>query len=72
MPLPTGTYAHFKTSEGDITCRLFEQDAPNTVKNFTDLAAGKREGPDPRTRYQSNAPLYNRTTCHRVLPDLTL
>ena len=42
MALAPGTYALFKTSEGDIRIRLFESDAPVTVKNFLDLAEGAR------------------------------
>ena len=34
MPLAPGTYAVFQTSEGKITVRLFETEAPITVKNF--------------------------------------
>ena len=41
MARPPGTYAVFDTSQGTIVCRLFEKDAPTTVKNFTDLAEGK-------------------------------
>ena len=42
MTLPTGLYAHFKTSEGAFTVRLFEEEAPNTVANFVGLAEGRR------------------------------
>src|SRR5947209_1450301 len=41
MARQPGTYAVFNTSEGTIVCRLFEKEAPVTVKNFTDLAEGK-------------------------------
>ena len=43
MTRQPGLYAIFETSEGNITCRLFEKDAPKTVANFTELAEGKRE-----------------------------
>ena len=30
--------AHFTTSEGNFTVRLFDEDVPNTVANFVGLA----------------------------------
>jgi peptidyl-prolyl cis-trans isomerase A (cyclophilin A) len=39
MSLAAGTYAVFTTTEGKITVRLFESDAPITVKNFIELAS---------------------------------
>jgi peptidyl-prolyl cis-trans isomerase A (cyclophilin A) len=68
MARPSGTYAHFKTSEGEIVCRLFEKEAPITTKNFIELAEGKREWTDPRTRKKSNERLYDGTIFHRVIP----
>ena len=38
-------YAHFTTSEGNFTTRLFDEEAPKTVANFTGLAEGT-EGMD--------------------------
>ena len=43
MALAAGTYAVFTTSEGKITVRLFEAEAPITVKNFIELAEGSKE-----------------------------
>ena len=43
MAQAPGTYATFNTSEGKIVTRLFESDAPITVKNFIELAEGKKE-----------------------------
>ena len=69
MARQPGTYATFDTSEGTIIVRLFESDAPDTVKNFIDLAEGSREWTHPTTRAKSNTPLYNGTIFHRVIPD---
>ena len=69
MPRQPGLYATFDTTEGTIVCRLFEQDAPVTVKNFTELAEGSREWTHPHTRAKSKTPLYNGTVFHRVIPD---
>jgi peptidyl-prolyl cis-trans isomerase A (cyclophilin A) len=72
MARTPGTYAVFKTTEGDIVCRLFEKDAPKTVANFTELAEGKREWTHPNTRAKSKNPLYNGTIFHRVIPDFMI
>jgi len=72
MPRQPGVYATLDTSEGIIVCRLFEQDAPLTVKNFIELAEGAREWTDPRTRSKSKAPLYHGTIFHRVIPDFMI
>ena len=45
--------ATMKTSKGTINLELFDEDAPNTVKNFSDLAA---KG------------YYNGLNFHRVIP----
>ncbi|HEY0564990.1 MAG TPA: peptidylprolyl isomerase [Terriglobales bacterium] len=68
MARQPGTYAHFKTSQGEIVCRLFEDVAPITTKNFIELAEGTREWTDPRTRQKSNARFYDGTIFHRVIP----
>jgi len=69
MPRTPGVYVTFDTSEGTIVARLFEQEAPITVKNFIELAEGSREWTHPTTRAKSNTPLYNGTIFHRVIPD---
>ena len=72
MPQAPGTYAVFNTSEGKITVRLFESDAPITVKNFIDLAEGSKEWTNPNTRAKSNDKLYDGTIFHRVIPDFMI
>ena len=69
MSLAAGTYAVFNTTEGKITVRLFEADAPITVKNFIELAEGSREWVHPITREKSKNKLYDGTIFHRVIPD---
>ncbi len=49
--------ATMKTSEGDITIKLFDEDAPNTVANFTKLAG---DG------------FYDGLTFHRIIPDFMI
>lgn len=72
MSRPSGTYAVFNTTEGQIVCRLFEKDAPKTVANFVDLAEGKREWTHPITRAKSSDKLYDGTIFHRVIPDFMI
>lgn len=49
--------AEIVTLKGTMTVEFFEKDAPNTVKNFTDLA---KKG------------FYNGLTFHRVIPDFVV
>jgi peptidyl-prolyl cis-trans isomerase A (cyclophilin A) len=67
-----GTYALFKTSEGTIVCRLHEKEAPITVKNFTDLAEGKREWKDSVSGKGGPGALYSGTIFHRVIPNFMI
>jgi peptidyl-prolyl cis-trans isomerase A (cyclophilin A) len=72
MALTTGTYAIFNTTQGKITVQLFEADAPVTVKNFIELAEGKREWVHPGTREKSMNKLFDGTIFHRVIPDFMI
>jgi peptidyl-prolyl cis-trans isomerase A (cyclophilin A) len=60
-------YAHFTTSEGNFTARLFDAEAPNTVANFVGLAEGTKEWTDPRSGRKVKEPYYNGTVFHRVI-----
>ena len=62
-------HARLTTSKGTIDIVLYEQQAPNTVANFVGLATGSKTYVDPRTGQQSNAPYYNGTMFHRVIPN---
>ncbi|GAA2827980.1 peptidylprolyl isomerase [Kitasatospora sp. CM 4170] len=61
-------YAVLKTNRGDITLRLFEFQAPKTVRNFVELAEGRREWTHPGTGEPSTDRLYDGTLFHRVIP----
>jgi peptidyl-prolyl cis-trans isomerase A (cyclophilin A) len=64
-----GLYLTFETSMGDIHCRLFENEAPLTVKTIVGLATGKLPYIDPKTKKQvSGKPFYDGLTFHRVIP----
>ena len=51
------TRAIMETEKGTITLDLFDQDAPNTVQNFVDLA---------------NKGFYDGLTFHRVIPNFMI
>jgi cyclophilin family peptidyl-prolyl cis-trans isomerase len=60
-----GLYAHFVTTEGNFTVKLFDQDAPKTVANFVGLAEGTI---DPATGKPGNSkPFYDGLIFHRVI-----
>jgi peptidyl-prolyl cis-trans isomerase A (cyclophilin A) len=60
-------YAHFTTSEGNFSARLFDAETPNTVANFTGLADGSKEWTDPRSGRKVKQPYFNGTIFHRVI-----
>jgi len=61
-------YATFDTTAGKIGVKLLPGEAPKAVKNFVELAEGKKEWTDPRTGQKVKAPLYDNTLFHRVIP----
>ncbi len=64
--------ATIHTSLGDIQLELFPNHAPVTVKNFTDLATGRREWTNPATGATSTDPLYDGVIFHRVIPNFMI
>jgi peptidyl-prolyl cis-trans isomerase A (cyclophilin A) len=59
--------AHFTTSEGNFTVKLFDELAPNTVANFVGLAEGTKEWIDPQSGQKVKRPCYNGLIFHRVI-----
>ena len=51
-----------------MTLKLYEKESPVTVKNFLDLALGRKAWTDPKTHQRVHRPLYNGLTFHRVIP----
>lgn len=72
LSLPPGLYATFKTSLGNITCELYPDMAPNTVKNFVGLATGQIPWTNPVSGNLQNKPLYTNTIFHRVIPNFMI
>lgn len=66
--LEKGTYVRIKTTLGDILCRLFADKAPKTVANFVELATGKKEYLDPKTKEKKTGNFYDGIIFHRVIP----
>jgi peptidyl-prolyl cis-trans isomerase A (cyclophilin A) len=60
-------YATLKTNRGDIVVQLFPEHAPETVRNFVDLAEGTREWTDPNTGSPSHERFYDGLIFHRVI-----
>lgn len=67
MALGPGTYAHFSTTEGSFIVRLFAEQAPLTVGNFTGLAEGTKAWTDPRSNTKVTRPFYDGLIFHRVI-----
>ncbi len=70
---PAGLYAHMQVAQGTTTLgtfviKLHETEAPVTVRNFVDLALGRKLWKDPKTGARVRRPLYNGLTFHRVIP----
>jgi peptidyl-prolyl cis-trans isomerase A (cyclophilin A) len=63
----TTATAILHTTSGDIRINLFGDEAPKTVRNFTELAMGSREWTHPASRQKTSQPLYDGTIFHRVI-----
>lgn len=72
MTRKPGTYAVFETTQGDVVCRLYEKEAPNTVANFVGLVEGTKESADPKTGQKSKRPFYDGLVFHRVIPEFMI
>jgi peptidyl-prolyl cis-trans isomerase A (cyclophilin A) len=63
-----GLYATLVTTMGVIRFRMFENETPQTVRNFVDLCLGRKQWRDPDTHQLTRRPLIPGTTFHRVIP----
>ena len=61
-----------KTSLGDIFVELFSDEAPETVKNFLELAEGKKEFTDPRSGGKVKGNFYDGLIFHRVIENFMI
>jgi peptidyl-prolyl cis-trans isomerase A (cyclophilin A) len=65
-------HAHFTTSEGNFTIKLFEEEAPNTVANFVGLVEGTKEWTDPKSGQKVKRPYYDGLIFHRVISNFMI
>ncbi len=66
VPSEPGLYAIFDTSMGRIVAKLYEDKAPNTVKNFVALATGTKATLDKKG-VLTKRHYYDGLTFHRVI-----
>jgi len=66
------TTATFKTTEGSFKVKLYDDKAPKTVANFTELAEGKKEWKDPKAGTKVTKPFYDGTIFHRVIENFMI
>ena len=76
-PRPDGLYVTLQLSHGgkpvgQIVGRLYEKESPVTVRNFVDLAMGKKMWLNPKLGKRVMTPFYTGLTFHRVLPDFMI
>ena len=64
--------ATFVTNQGSFAVRLMPEHAPDTVRNFVDLATGSKEWTDPRDGQPKTEALYPGTIFHRVIDGLMI
>ncbi len=64
-----GLHMNFYTNLGTIHCKLYENEAPLTVRTVVGLATGRKSYIDPATKKMvSGKRFYNGLTFHRVMP----
>ena len=67
-----GLYITWETGLGNITCKLFEKEAPLTVRRVVGLALGKIAYVDPATKQVVRKRLYDGLIFHRVIPQFMI
>lgn len=68
-----GLYMTFETDLGNIRCKLFEKEAPVTVRKIVGLATGRLSYVDPQTRKEVRGKkFYDGLIFHRVIPQFMI
>jgi peptidyl-prolyl cis-trans isomerase A (cyclophilin A) len=70
--MTTSLTATLNTNHGHIVVELLPDHAPQTVRNFVELAEGSRDWTDPRTGQRTRGKLYDGTTFHRVIANFMI
>ncbi len=60
-------FADLETSEGKLSCKLFDDKAPKAVANFVGLARGLQSFKDPGTGKWVKRAAYDGTSFHRII-----
>jgi peptidyl-prolyl cis-trans isomerase A (cyclophilin A) len=68
-PAKTPPTAVIHTTEGDMKCTLFPDQAPKAVANFIGLAKGTKAWKDGSGNTVHGKPLYDGVIFHRVIPE---
>jgi peptidyl-prolyl cis-trans isomerase A (cyclophilin A) len=67
-----GLYWTFETDKGKISCKLFEAEAPVTVRTMVGLAIGKLSYVHPETKQVERKKFFDGLTFHRVIPGVMI
>src|SRR5215472_5593495 len=67
-----GLYWTLETDKGKISCRLFEAEAPVTVRTMVGLAIGKISYVNPETKQTERQKFFDGLTFHRVIPPVMI
>jgi peptidyl-prolyl cis-trans isomerase A (cyclophilin A) len=67
-----GLYMTFETDKGNIACKLYETEAPVTVRTMVGLAIGKLSYVDPQTNQVTRKMFFDGLIFHRVIPDFMI
>lgn len=72
LPGSGALWVEMQTTQGKITCRLFEQQTPLTVANFVGLARGLRPALDEEQGAWAARRYYDGVPFHRVIPGFVI
>jgi peptidyl-prolyl cis-trans isomerase A (cyclophilin A) len=67
-----GLYWTLETDKGKIACKLFEAEAPVTVRTMVGLAIGKISYVNPETKQTERKNFFDGLTFHRVIPPVMI
>ena len=67
-----GLYWTLETDKGKIACKLYEAEAPVTVRSMVGLAIGKLSFVHPETKEVLHKKFFDGLTFHRVIPPVMI
>ncbi len=67
-----GLYWTLETDKGKIACKLYEAEAPVTVRTMVGLAVGKLSFVHPETKQVMRTNFFDGLTFHRVIPGVMI